>query len=250
MGGCLIAGQILGVLTGTYDECGGTLTQNWTFIDDCGRTSTQTQTITVEPAPQAQFSAVTPVTISCDAAASFAASNLSYTNNGLGGCLIAGQILGVLTGTYDECGGTLTQNWTFIDDCGRTSTQTQTITVEPAPQAQFTNVSPISISCDVAASFAPSNLAYTNNGLGGGGRAAARRPEPGRTHGHVRRIGGTLTGRIDLLGKPAERAHKRKRSRWTRRSANLPAYRQSDCDAAARFAEATWPTQTTAWAAV
>ena len=40
-------------------ECGGTLTQTWTFTDDCGRTSTQTQTITVLPAPQAQFAAVT-----------------------------------------------------------------------------------------------------------------------------------------------------------------------------------------------
>ena len=37
----------MGVISGTYAECGGTLTQTWTFTDDCGRTSTQTQTITV-----------------------------------------------------------------------------------------------------------------------------------------------------------------------------------------------------------
>ena len=53
----------MGVITGSYTECGGTLTQTWTFTDDCGRTSTQTQTITVLPAPQAQFAAVTAQTI-------------------------------------------------------------------------------------------------------------------------------------------------------------------------------------------
>ncbi|MBW6499231.1 MAG: DUF11 domain-containing protein, partial [Bacteroidales bacterium] len=167
LGGCLIEGQVLGVISGTYDECGGTITQTWTFVDDCNRTSTQTQTITVDPAPQAQFAAVTPQTISCDAATTFAASNLTYTNEGLGGCLISGQVMGVITGTYDECGGTLTQTWTFVDDCGRTSTQTQTITVDPAPQAQFADVTPQTITCDAATTFAASNLTYTNEGLGG-----------------------------------------------------------------------------------
>jgi hypothetical protein len=167
LGGCLISGQVLGVISGTYDECGGTLTQTWTFTDDCNRTSTQTQTITVEPAPQAQFDAVTPLTITCDQATTFAATNLAYTNAGLGGCLISGQVLGVISGTYDECGGTLTQTWTFTDDCNRTSTQTQTITVEPAPQAQFDAVTPLTITCDQATTFAATNLAYTNAGLGG-----------------------------------------------------------------------------------
>ena len=144
----------MGVISGTYAECGGTLTQTWTFTDDCGRTSTQTQTITVLPAPQAQFAAVTAQTITCDQATTFAASNLTYTNSGLGGCLIAGQILGVISGTYAECGGTLTQTWTFTDDCGRTSTQTQTITVLPAPQAQFAAVTAQTITCDAATTFA------------------------------------------------------------------------------------------------
>ena len=63
--------------------------------------------------------------------------NLAYTNSGLGGCLIAGQVMGSLVPDYDECGGTITQNWTFTDECGRSSTQTQTINVLPAPQAQF-----------------------------------------------------------------------------------------------------------------
>jgi hypothetical protein len=144
LGGCLISGSVNGVITGTYDECGGTLTQTWTFTDDCDRTITHTQTITVQPAPVAVW--INPpgnITISCDDATAFAASSLSYSNAGLGGCLIEGQLLGVISGTFDECGGTLTQTWTFTDDCDRTITQTQTITVEAAPQAQFASVDPI-----------------------------------------------------------------------------------------------------------
>ena len=129
--------------------------------------STQTQTINVLPAPQAQFAAVTTQEITCDAATTFAASNLAYTNSGLGGCLIAGQVMGSLVPDYDECGGTITQNWTFTDECGRSSTQTQTINVLPAPQAQFAAVTTQEITCDAATTFAASNLAYTNSGLGG-----------------------------------------------------------------------------------
>ncbi len=167
LGGCLIQGQVPGILSGTYDECGGELIQTWTFTDNCNRTITQTQTITVEPAPQAQFISVSPLTISCDEATDFVPYNLLYSNGGLGGCLIEGQVMGVITGTYNECGGELTQSWTYTDDCSRTSTQFQVITVEPAPQAQFIGVNPLTITCDEATAIAPSNLLYTNSGLGG-----------------------------------------------------------------------------------
>jgi hypothetical protein len=169
LGGCLIEGQLLGVITGTYDECGGTLTQTWTFTDDCDRTITHVQTITVQPAPIAVW--INPpgnITISCDDATAFAASSLSYSNAGLGDCLISGQVLGLITGSYDECGGTLTQTWTFTDDCNRTITHVQTITVQPAPVAAFINPpADITISCDQATTFTSSSLSYSNAGLGG-----------------------------------------------------------------------------------
>ena len=168
LGGCLISGTVSGVITGSYTECGGTLTQTWTFVDDCDRQIQHVQSITVEPAPQAQFASVEPFTITCNEAKTFAASNLSYTNAGLGGCLIAGQVMGTLVSDYTECGGTITQNWTFTDDCGRTSTRTQVITVTPAPMAAFTTTpSNITISCDEAVDFGSSTISYTNAGLGG-----------------------------------------------------------------------------------
>jgi hypothetical protein len=54
-----------------------------------------------------------------------------------------------LAGTFDECGGTQTITWTFTDDCGRTITHVQTITIDPAPQAAFVNPpADITLTCD------------------------------------------------------------------------------------------------------
>jgi hypothetical protein len=104
----------------------------------------------VDPAPIASWiNAPSNITITCDQATSFTASNLSYTNNGLGACLISGQVMGVITGSFTECGGTLTQTWTFTDNCNRTITHVQTISVDPAPIASWINApSNITITCD------------------------------------------------------------------------------------------------------
>ena len=69
------------------------------------------------------------MTIKCEDYNTFKPGSLSYTNNGLGGCLISGSVTGTITGTYNPCGGNIYQVWTFADDCGRISTITQTITV-------------------------------------------------------------------------------------------------------------------------
>ena len=80
--------------------------------------------------------------LTCEEAIAYAAApvNLSYTNNaGTGVCLIAGQVMGVIDANYNECGGSITQTWTFTDNCDRQIQNIQTITVEPAPVAAFVN---------------------------------------------------------------------------------------------------------------
>src|SRR5690606_13011678 len=100
-GGCLISGSTIGVITGSHDECGGSYTETWTFTDNCGRTSTQSRTISVDPAPQAQFAATSNITISCVAANSLTGSSLSYTNGDAGVCEITGTATGSLSGSHD-----------------------------------------------------------------------------------------------------------------------------------------------------
>ncbi|WP_242084524.1 hypothetical protein, partial [Aestuariivivens sediminis] len=164
------------VATGTlYDSnytfpdflCGGSLDVYFVVSDECGQVECCATTFSVQAAPEAVFDGVQADEISCDAATTFTASSLGYTNNGLGGCLIEGSVMGQLTPDYDECGGTITQDWSYTDDCGRTITQQQIITVLPAPEAVFDGVQADEISCDAATTFTASSLGYTNNGLGG-----------------------------------------------------------------------------------
>src|SRR5690606_29972662 len=146
-GACLIEGSVLGVITGSLDECQGTLTQTWTYTDDCGRTIEATQTITIEPAPIAVFDAVTPLTLTCDEALTFVATNLAYSNNETGACLIEGSVLGVITGSFDECQGTLTQTWTDREDTGMNSRHAQTTNAEPGSKEEIDAVTPLTLTC-------------------------------------------------------------------------------------------------------
>ena len=119
------------------------------------RTITYVQNITIDPAPQAAF--VNPpadITLTWDDAQNFVINDMAYTNNETGSCEISGQVPGVLAGTFDECGGSQTVTWTFTDDCNRTITYVQTITIDPAPPAAFVNPpGNITLTCDDSYNF-------------------------------------------------------------------------------------------------
>ena len=80
-------------------------------------------------------------TISCQEAGNYVLipTNLNYTNYATGSCLVEGSAVGLLAGAYDECGGTLTQTWTYTDDCNNTIQHVQTVNVMPAPVAAWIN---------------------------------------------------------------------------------------------------------------
>ncbi|MBK7426621.1 MAG: hypothetical protein IPI60_06150 [Saprospiraceae bacterium] len=191
-GSCEIAGSVPGLVSGSFDACGGTQTITWTFTDTCDRTITHTQTITVEFAPQAAFiNAPADVTMTCEEAAVFTASDLAYTNGETGSCEIAGSVPGLVSGSFDACGGTQTITWTFTDACDRTITHTQTITVEPAPQAAFINApADVTMTCEEAAVFTVTDLAYTN---GEAGSCEIAGSVPGLVSGSFDACGGTQT---------------------------------------------------------
>ena len=165
-GSCLIEGTVSPTESGSADECGGAITYTWEFTDPCGNTVTHSQTITVTPAPQATF--VNPpadLMVNCNNIPT-GASDLTYTNNASGACLIEGTVSPTQSGSADECGGTITYTWQATDPCGNAITHTQTVTVEPAPQPAFVNPpADLTVSCASIPAGAP-NLSYTNNASG------------------------------------------------------------------------------------
>lgn len=137
-GFCAISGSVNGNQTGFYDECGGTLQNTWSFTDNCNRTITHVQTVTVLPAPPAVFETPLPadITVTCDNIPG-PDQFINYTNNLSGNCVIQGAILPTQTIEYDACGGNLTFEWEFTDNCNRQITHQQHVTILPANPPEF-----------------------------------------------------------------------------------------------------------------
>ncbi|MFB9090447.1 HYR-like domain-containing protein, partial [Flavobacterium paronense] len=138
----------------TNQECAGSysVTRTWTAIDECGNTSTASQTINV-------FDNVAPViselpatsTISCPATPSFAIATatdacsetvtLTFSD-----VTVAGECLG----SYN-----VTRTWIATDDCGNSSTASQTIFVQDTTAPVISTLPAAStISCSEIPSFA------------------------------------------------------------------------------------------------
>ena len=151
-------------IVGPYPgPCGGPITATWTYTDMCNRTTSNIQTITVLPAPQASFLNVPPnITVSCDNLDNNAVI-VDYSNGQAGSCLIQGMVSNSRSGNVNYCGGIFTDIWSLTDPCGRTISASRQITVLPAPAAVFTSFpSNITINCeDVVNLDVP--LTYTNN---------------------------------------------------------------------------------------
>jgi hypothetical protein len=167
-GTCMISGTVPGVLTGSVDGCDGVQTVTWTFTDNCGNTITHVQNLTIDPTPEAAF--INPpadTTLSCAATTNFSIPDLNYSNNESDSCAIEGSVPGVLSGSFDECGGAQMITWEFTDLCGRTITYIQNITVDPAPPAAFINPpADTTISCGDSLTLSIPDLFYSNNETG------------------------------------------------------------------------------------
>ncbi len=163
IGSCEIMGSVPPMETGTADECGGMITYTWEFTDLCNRTITEVQNIVVNPAPAPVFlNTPADMTLSCDAAP-LSAPDLTYSNSGIGDCLIEGMASPVQSGSFDECGGVVTFTWEAMS-CGTPISYVQNITIDPAPQAAFVGPFPpdMTVDCENVPGL-PGPLNYTNN---------------------------------------------------------------------------------------
>lgn len=165
---CGITGSVQPTVISNYNECGGTVEFLWDYTDACNRVISHTQTVTVNPSPQAAFqSPPADITVQCESVPQLDVL-LNYTNGGTAVCAIAGGILPDVNGSHDECGGDYTQTWTFTDNCNRTINHNRKIKVLPAPLPIFTNPPvDITVDCTTATMIDQTALLqYTNNKTG------------------------------------------------------------------------------------
>jgi hypothetical protein len=104
-----------------------TLKRTWTATDDCGNSSSASQTITVVDTTAPKFNEALPedATVECDAVPTEAV--LTAKDN----CDDDVTVVSTEVRTDGSCadGYTLTRTWTATDDCGNKVSHTQTITV-------------------------------------------------------------------------------------------------------------------------
>ncbi|MBK9257768.1 MAG: gliding motility-associated C-terminal domain-containing protein [Saprospiraceae bacterium] len=169
-GNCEIAGDLIPTRTDNIVDCAGTITYVWTTIDQCNRTLTHTQVLTVLPPPVATFTnPPASATINCpDIPPAGTLPPLSYTNGQTGSCEISGSLTPTRTDNIVDCAGTITFLWETIDQCNRTLSHTQVLTVLPPPVAVLSAMPPSgNINCDQippAGELPP--LTYTNGQSG------------------------------------------------------------------------------------
>jgi hypothetical protein len=128
------------------------VTRTWTATDDCGNTSTASQTINVQDVTKPVIAALRGVsTIDCPATPVFA----TPTANDLCDASVALTFEDVTT--PGNCPGnySVTRTWTATDDCGNTSTASQTINVQDVTKPVIAALPGVStIDCPATPSFA------------------------------------------------------------------------------------------------
>lgn len=162
--GCLIAGSASPDVDPQVNACEGTITATWSFIDDCFGEITATSVVTLVPPDVPTFDPVTlPASATCDDIPDTSTPPSLGYSNGSTDCLIEGSIEADVFEDYDLCGGQITYDWVFLDECGREITEQHILTVEPAPQATFENFPANAImSCEEYASFTPAQVSFSN----------------------------------------------------------------------------------------
>lgn len=164
-GVCLIEDEIVATVEDNYNGCSGTIIYTWEYTSECGVELEHMQTLNIIPPPLASF-VDPPINdiLPCDEL-SILSTNLEYTNGDVGECKIEGSVEAIVIGTINACGGPISYLWEFTDDCGRTISYQQDITLLASTDPEFLDIpSDITLTCDDA--YDPDPLLYDNGILG------------------------------------------------------------------------------------
>ncbi|MCF8274745.1 MAG: gliding motility-associated C-terminal domain-containing protein, partial [Flavobacteriaceae bacterium] len=128
------------------NPCNVIITRTWTFTDTCGNTSSVAQLITVSD----NISPVAPaapadITYECIDDVPVA-GNLTAVDNCSGNITVGGVDN---IDNSNTCNIIITRTWTFVDDCGNTSSSVQTITVKDTTVPILTSIldTELNVSC-------------------------------------------------------------------------------------------------------
>ncbi|WP_082333836.1 gliding motility-associated C-terminal domain-containing protein [Mangrovimonas sp. TPBH4] len=126
------------------------ITRTWTLTDDCGNTTSQVQTITIQDTTAPTFTVPAAVTIECDQDASNLALTGDVTDEA-DNCSTELEATYTDETTEGECANSyiITRTWTLTDDCGNATTEVQTINVEDSTAPTFTVPENLTVECDM-----------------------------------------------------------------------------------------------------
>ncbi|MFC4511279.1 hypothetical protein ACFO28_13245, partial [Flavobacterium buctense] len=128
------------------------ITRTWTVTDDCGNAASATQTIKIQDVTAPVIATLpTSSTINCPAIPEFAQA--TATDN----CDTDVSLTFVDTTTNGACAGSysVTRTWTATDDCGNTSSASQTINVQDVTAPVIAALpAPSTINCPAVPEFA------------------------------------------------------------------------------------------------
>jgi len=152
---CSGAITVQGVDVTTPGNCPNsyTIVRTWTFTDACGNTSSVSQNISVNDNVAPTFTVPANVTIYADANCNYDAG-VSFTGDVTDendNCSSGLQAVYTDSVTNGNCTGSkiITRIWTLTDQCGNTTTHTQTITVlDNLPPVITTQAQNVTVSCD------------------------------------------------------------------------------------------------------
>src|SRR5206468_11533666 len=109
--------------------CGYTITRTWTFTDACGNSSSASQNIHVKDtiAPVAPNA---PAAANVQCAGDIPAGVQLTAQDNCSGSITVSPVDSAPVADAQGCGYTITRTWTFTDDCGNSSSASQSIHVK------------------------------------------------------------------------------------------------------------------------
>jgi len=130
-------------LLGATGICDKTILRTWTATDACGNTATASQTIEVnDAAPPVLVAAPANLALTCGDPIPVPATLVATDN-----CTANVEVVLVETMNATACGQDILRTWTATDDCGNTSTVSQTITLTDHTAPTATEPQDLTVNC-------------------------------------------------------------------------------------------------------